>query len=71
MPSARRITLTVSVVALTAVLLFPLYWMILTAVLPTSQILSRSPTFVPALSDINGHAFVAAFTRLRALPAAA
>ena len=63
MPSARRIALTVSVVALTAVLLFPLYWMILTAVLPTSQILSRSPTFVPALADLNGHAFVAALTR--------
>src|SRR5437763_1812693 len=68
MPSARRITLTVSVVALTAVLLFPLYWMILTAVLPTSQILSRSPTFVPALADLNGHAFVAALTRRPLVP---
>jgi len=63
MPSSRRIALTVLVAALTAVLLFPLYWMILTAVLPTSQILSRSPTFVPALSDVGWHAFAVALTR--------
>jgi multiple sugar transport system permease protein len=63
MAGGRRIALAISVAALTAVLLFPLYWMILTAVLPTSQVLSRSPTFVPALSDVNWNAFAAALTR--------
>ena len=51
------------VAAITAVLLFPLYWMALTAILPTSQILSRTPTFVPAVADISVNAFVVALTR--------
>ncbi len=63
MTSKRRFALTAIVAAITAVLLFPLYWMVLTAVLPTSQILSRSPTFVPALADMNVDAFVVALTR--------
>ena len=61
--SLRQSLVFVLLIGWSLVCLFPLYWMILTAVLPTSQILSRSPAFVPALADLNGHAFVAALTR--------
>jgi multiple sugar transport system permease protein len=54
---------TVGVSVLCAALLFPFYWMLVTAVLPTSQVLAREPTLVPALSDISLRAFVVAFER--------
>jgi multiple sugar transport system permease protein len=64
MGSSRRPLLwTVGVSLLCAVLLFPFYWMLVTAVLPTSQVLAREPTLVPALSDIGLRAFVIAFER--------
>jgi len=64
MGSSRRPLLwTVGVALLCAVLLFPFYWMLVTAVLPTSQVLAREPTLVPALSDISLRAFVVAFER--------
>jgi multiple sugar transport system permease protein len=54
---------TAGVAVLCAVLLFPFYWMLVTAVLPTSQVLAREPALVPALSDISLRAFVVAFER--------
>jgi multiple sugar transport system permease protein len=54
---------TALVALLTAILLFPLYWMVVTALVPTAQVLSREPTLVPALSDVSFRAFVVAFTR--------
>jgi len=54
---------TVGVALLCLALLFPFYWMIVTAVLPTSQVLSREPTLVPALADVSFRAFAAAFER--------
>jgi multiple sugar transport system permease protein len=54
---------TVLVALLTAVLLFPLYWMAVTALVPTAQVLSRDPALVPALSDMSLRAFIVAFTR--------
>ena len=43
--------------------LFPFYWMLVTAVLPTSQVLAREPTLVPSLADISFRAFAVAFER--------
>ena len=54
---------TALVALLTAILLFPLYWMLVTALVPTAQVLSREPTLIPALSDMSLRAFVVAFTR--------
>ena len=54
---------TALVALLTAILLFPLYWMFVTALVPTAQVLSRDPALVPALSDMSLRAFVVAFTR--------
>jgi multiple sugar transport system permease protein len=63
MRARRSLAWTVAVAALTAVMLFPLYWMIVTAVLPTSQVLAREPALVPALSDVSFRAFAVAFER--------
>ena len=38
---------------LCALFLFPVYWMLVTALLPTSQVLTREPVLVPALADIS------------------
>ena len=54
---------TALVALLTAILLFPLYWMIVTALVPTAQVLSREPALIPALSDVSMRAFVVAFAR--------
>ncbi|MBK6599965.1 MAG: carbohydrate ABC transporter permease [Betaproteobacteria bacterium] len=61
--SRRPLLWTAGVALLCALLLFPFYWMLVTAVLPTSQVLAREPTLVPALSDISLRAFVVAFER--------
>jgi multiple sugar transport system permease protein len=63
MRARRSLAWTFAVAALTAVMLFPLYWMIVTAVLPTSQVLAREPALVPALSDVSFRAFAVAFER--------
>lgn len=61
--SRRPLLWTLGVALLCAVLLFPFYWMLVTAVLPTAQVLAREPTLVPALSDISLRAFAVAFER--------
>jgi multiple sugar transport system permease protein len=63
MRAQRRFGLTIGVALLTAFLLFPLYWMVVTAVLPTSQVLAREPALVPTLADMSLRAFRAAFER--------
>ena len=63
MRTQRRFGLTIGVALLTAFLLFPLYWMVVTAVLPTSQVLAREPALVPTLTDTSLRAFRAAFER--------
>ncbi|HVO89652.1 MAG TPA: carbohydrate ABC transporter permease [Casimicrobiaceae bacterium] len=60
---SRAAGTSVAVALLTAVLLFPLYWMIVTAVLPTEKVLSRAPPLLPAWSDVSFEAFVTVFTR--------
>lgn len=41
--------------------LFPLYWMVMTAITPTDAILSRNPSLLPDLSRIRFDAFVEIF----------
>ena len=59
----RPILWTLGVGLLCLVFLFPFYWMLVTAVLPTSQVLAREPTLVPSLADISFRAFAVAFER--------
>ena len=54
---------TAGIGVLTLVFLFPFYWMLVTAVLPTSQVLAREPTLVPSIADISFQAFRTAFER--------
>lgn len=42
-------------------MLFPIYWMVMTALLPTDQILSRHPVLWPRWSDISFAAFSKVF----------
>jgi len=59
----RPVLWTLGVGLLCLVFLFPFYWMLVTAVLPTSQVLAREPTLVPSLADISFRAFAVAFER--------
>jgi multiple sugar transport system permease protein len=53
--SAARLALAV---ILTAFLLFPIYWMVQTSILPVSSVLSRHPSLVPPFGEITASAFV-------------
>ena len=59
----RRWLWTLLAALLCALFLFPVYWMLVTAVLPTAQVLAREPTLVPGFADISARAFVAVFER--------
>jgi multiple sugar transport system permease protein len=50
-----------AIVALIVVLLFPVYWMVLTAILPTRDLLAQVPPLVPPLEKINFDAFSRVF----------
>lgn len=52
----------ITTVALLFVLLFPLYWMLMTAVLPSGAILSREPALLPIGHPISFDSFASAFT---------
>ena len=45
------------------ILVFPLYWMAMTALMPTEQILSRNPRLLPDPSQISFTAFMEVFER--------
>ena len=47
----------------TVVLLFPIYWMLMTAVMPTTDILSRNPPLVPDVGRVSFGAFAAVVQR--------
>jgi multiple sugar transport system permease protein len=47
----------------TVILLFPVYWMVMTAIMPTSEILSRDPSLVPRLDQVSFEAFGQVFER--------
>ena len=65
MPASRATRLLLLAVALAAaaVLLFPLYWIALTAVLPTRLTLSRTPPLLPPPGEITFAAFPVVFAR--------
>ena len=52
-----------AVVVIGAALLFPVYWMLVTSVLPTQVVLSRQPPLVPPLEHISFAAYPAIFER--------
>lgn len=62
-PRRPSFALTGVAAAIAVVLLFPLYWMILTAVLPTADVLSRDPPLLPTLSRLDTAAFATVFAR--------
>ena len=49
------------IMAIIVVLLFPVYWMALTAVLPTRELLSPSPPLIPDLGSISFDSFQRVF----------
>ena len=46
-----------------AVVLFPVYWMVVTSLLPSSVVLSRNPPLIPPLDRVSFDAFVTVFSR--------
>lgn len=59
----ERAALLVAGLAAAAVLLFPLYWIFLTSVMPTSALLSRNPPLLPDPSLVSLDAYHALFAR--------
>ena len=53
----HRIWLTAAAALLAALFLFPVYWMLVTAVMPTAKVLAREPALVPTLADASLAAF--------------
>lgn len=49
--------------AVVAVVLFPIYWMVVTSLLPSSVVLSRHPPLIPPLDKVSFAAFVEVFSR--------
>lgn len=62
MATRQYLLLAVSLV-LAALVLFPIYWMIMTAIMPTGEILSRNPRLLPDFSMISFQAFFDVFDR--------
>lgn len=59
--SFSRLLAFVVLVGFAVVTLFPFYWMVMTAVMPTGEILSRTPALLPDLTRIDFGAFAAVF----------
>src|SRR5208282_3444355 len=60
MPGARRALLALAAAAVAAIVLFPIYWMLLTALLPGELTRSRAPLLLPQWSALSLDAFAAA-----------
>jgi multiple sugar transport system permease protein len=54
---ANRLWLSAIAASLASFFLFPIYWMLVTAVLPTSLVLAREPALWPGLADMSLVAF--------------
>lgn len=52
----------VAMIFLVFIMFFPIYWMLMTAVLPTSSVLSRNPAVIPIGQPFTLDAFTALFT---------
>src|SRR5258706_5594070 len=63
MDRSRPWLLTLAATAIAAVVLFPIYWMLLTAVLPSELTRSRAPVLLPKLSAASFDAFAAVLSR--------
>src|SRR5690606_17722663 len=50
-------------IAVVALVLFPVYWMVVTSLLPSSVVLSRNPPLVPPLEHVSSAAFAEVFAR--------
>lgn len=51
----------VAMLVLVAIMFFPIYWMLITAILPTSDVLSRNPAIIPFGKDFTFDAFAELF----------
>ncbi len=61
--AARRWGFTLAAVLVAAVVLFPIYWMLLTSMLPSELTRSRSPELLPRLSALSMEAYRTILTR--------
>ena len=52
MPAARRAVLALAAAGVAAIVLFPVYWMLLTALLPGELTRSRAPALLPQWSAV-------------------
>jgi multiple sugar transport system permease protein len=59
----RQACLLAAAVALVVVVLFPIYWMFVTSILPTRLVLSREPPLLPPLSEMTLNAYIEVFRR--------
>jgi len=62
-PVIRKALLLTTALLLALVLLFPIYWMVMTAIMPASEILARDPRLLPDLNQISLSAFFDVFDR--------
>jgi multiple sugar transport system permease protein len=63
MPAVRRALLAMAAIAVSAMVLFPVYWMMLTALLPGDMTRSRTPRLLPLLNAMSFDAFAGALAR--------
>jgi len=59
--TASRVIALVVLAGFAVVTVFPFYWMVMTAVMPTDAILSRTPALLPDLTRIDFSAFLKVF----------
>jgi len=62
-PRWHRYAFLALALALVAVVLFPIYWMLVTSLLPSSIVLSRRPPLVPPLDAVSFAAYAEVFRR--------
>src|SRR5213083_1835272 len=63
MNRSRQWLLVLAALSIAAIVLFPIYWMVLTAVLPSELTRSRAPVLLPKLSAVSFDAFAAVLAR--------
>jgi multiple sugar transport system permease protein len=61
--TTRRWLLLALAIALLAIVLFPIYWMFVTSVLPSKLVLSRAPPLVPPLDALSFSSYAEVFRR--------
>src|SRR4030081_2198501 len=63
MTRSRQWLLALAALAVAAIVLFPIYWMLLTSMLPSELTRSRDPVLLPRLSALSLDAFSAVLAR--------